>query len=1058
MLQRSEHAIRGPLLDSDERLDVFHKIHWTQEKVEARLQLIEPLVHRQKSPLDPFHYTELSGPQETPPFGADTGDWETIEPDSFWGPPRTDFLLKSRFRVPEEWSRPALYLPLGISGDFSHPETLVYLDGEPHAGCDRHHQLIELPQRVCDGEEHRLDLHGWTGLGADWQETDPTHRMQMRACYVVDVCGQTRKLLAAGRVALGLTRVLEQHDPARTRLLNTLYHAFCVLDTREPLGENFYLSVPEALEVLEVGLRESGPPMDVDLVCAGHAHLDVGWLWPVGQTRQKSGRTFHTVDHLMNDFEDYHFSQSQPQLYDYVRQDYPQLFERIKQRVKEGRWEVLGGLWVEADANLTGSESLARQLVLGRNFFREHFGDAESPVLWLPDVFGYTWSLPQLIKQAGLEYFFTIKIGWSQYNRMPMESFWWQGLDGTRVLTHFSTSPDPRGAHAGTYNCVVTPEQFVGTWQNFSQQESQDILLMAYGYGDGGGGPNREMLENLQYLKSAPSSPRAKLTKVGDFFRQMEERSGDRLPVWNGELYLEYHRGTYTTQAALKRGNRKCEVALQNLEFLSTWAQLRNDQYSHPADRVTTCWQLVCLNQFHDILPGSSIRQVNVEAQNDHVRVMMITSELQEKALEALQETMPGELLLFNPTSFDRQEPVHVEGLSERSDGKCFVDFQGRPVFQQGDYLFCSAFLPSYGVLPLHSEEGEPPEPPSSVSVSTNHLENRFLRIEFDDQARLVRIWDKMNQREVLPEGAWANQLQLFEDRPMQWDAWDVDIYYEDRQWEAVADGPASVVDEGPLVGSVRVTYTEGQSKIEQIIKLCCHSPRVDFETRVDWRERHTMLKAAFPVDVLAPEARYEIQWGHVSRATHRNTSWDWAKFECPAQKWVDLSEGDYGVSLLNDCKYGHDVTDGQLRITLLRSPTMPDPKADQGEHLFTYSLYPHAGSLDTDTIRESYFLNYPVISCVGEGKAAESSSLVRIEPQELIVETVKPAESGDGWVMRYYESQRTRGTAEIRFGAEVEKVEETNLLEEPNSALTVDGNRVTDSYTPFAIRTLKIE
>ena len=1045
-------------------MQVFHQIHWTQKKIEARLRLVEPLIFRDKKPLAPFRYKELSSPQEIPPFGADSSDWQVIKPDSFWGAPRTDFLLKTRFTVPEEWTRPALYLPLGGyppggkgAGDFSHPECLMYLDGQSHAGCDRHHQLVEIPAELADGTEHRLDLHGWTGLGSSWQHTDETHRMQMRTCYVVNICGKTRQLLAAARVALGLTRVLEEHDPARTRLLNVLHQAFCVLDTREPLDERFYDSVPEALRILENGLVEAGPPLDVDLVCAGHAHIDVGWLWPVGQTRQKSSRTFHTVDHLMNDFEDYHFSQSQPQLYDYIRQDYPQLFERIKERVKEGRWEVLGGLWVEADANLTGSEALARQLVLGRSFFREHFGEAESPVLWLPDVFGYTWSLPQLIKEAGLEYFFTIKIGWNQYNRMPVESFWWQGIDGTRVLTHFSTSPDPTGTHAGTYNCVVTPEQYVGTWQNFQQQESQDRLLMAYGYGDGGGGPTREMLENLEYLRNAPSAPRARLTKVGRFFKEMEERSGSKLPVWNGELYLEYHRGTYTTQAALKRGNRKCEIALQNLEFLSTWAELRNDAYQHPAKKVRECWQLVCLNQFHDILPGSSIRQVNVEAERDHDRVLQTAADLQQEALEALRSSLPGELLIFNPTSFDRHEPVKVEGLTEWSQGKLFVDFQGRPVFQQGDYLLPSASVPSYGVLPLHSEEGEPVEPPSSVTVSPTHLENRFLRLEFDDKARLRRIWDKNNQREVLPERSWANQLQLFEDRPMQWDAWDVDIYYQDRQWEAVADGPAEVLEEGPLVASLRVTYTEGRSTIEQIVRLNCNSPRIDFETRVDWHERHTMLKAAFPVDVLSPEARYEIQWGHVSRPTHRNTSWDWAKFECPAQKWVDLSEGDYGVSLLNDCKYGHDVTDGQLRLTLLRSPTMPDEQADQGEHRFTYSLYPHADALGVPTVREAYFLNYPQIHHRGEGKATEALSLVGIEPEECVVETVKPAEDGEGWVVRYYESQRTRGSAQLKLGAEVEKVQETDLLEQVRGQLAVRGTRVSQPYTPFSIRTIRM-
>jgi alpha-mannosidase len=370
----------------------------------------------------------------------------------------------------------------------------------------------------------------------------------MRPCAVVQIDQATRDLVATARVALGVANKLDENDPFKGRLLNALDEAFKVLDTREPLGDGFYASVPQVRAVLEEGIAKAGAPMDVDIVASGHAHIDVAWKWTLGQTRRKSGRTFYNVLRLMEQFPDYHFTQSQPQLYDYVRQDYPELFEAIKQRVAEGRWEPIGGTWVEMDCNISGAESLARQFLLGRTFFRDHFDpDAESPVLWLPDVFGYSWALPQLIKQAGLEYFMTTKIGWNQYNRLPYDSFWWQGLDGTRVLTHFICSPD--GGHwVSTYNATVTPDQMIGTWETFQQKELQRELLVAFGYGDGGGGATREMLENVREMGAFPGAPRMRQGPAGQFFRNLETQSGDRLPIWNGELYLELHRGTYTTQ------------------------------------------------------------------------------------------------------------------------------------------------------------------------------------------------------------------------------------------------------------------------------------------------------------------------------------------------------------------------------------------------------------------------------------------------------------------------------------------------------------------------------
>ncbi len=1034
-----------------------HQMRWTVQKIARRIELIEPLVYRRRALLDPFRYIELADPMTPPPMGADVDDsgWQVIQPDSYWGRRRVDFLMRGSFTVPGDWEggQAALYLPLGEAGDFSHPETLAYIDGEPYAAGDRHHQEIVLPERWCDGQPHRLELHGWTGiLERDWVVNAALY---MRPCAVVQIDQPTRDFVAAARVAQGIAEYLDKNDPAKGRILNALDEAFKLLDTREPFGDAFYAGVPAAHEALREGLAAAGPALEVDIVATGHAHIDVAWLWTLGQTRRKAGRTFHTVQRLMEQFPDYHFTQSQPQLYDYVRQDYPQLFETIKQRVAEGRWEPIGGMWVEADCNISGPESLARQFLLGRAFFRKHFGaEAESSVLWLPDVFGYAWNLPQLIKEAGLEYFFTIKIGWSQYNRLPYDSFWWQGLDGTKVLTHFSTTPD-FSAFASTYNANASPRQTLGTWTNFLQKETQSELLMAFGYGDGGGGPTREMLENIREMADFPSTPRMRQAPVAEFYRNLEAEAGDRLPTWNGELYLEIHRGTYTTQSRNKRANRKSEFLLHDAEFVAALAAHLDGGYSYPQAELNKAWELVCLNQFHDIIPGSSINEVYVESQAQYADVIGAGEQVRDGALAAVAGALGGDLLLVNPTGFVRRDLAFAPGAAAAGYALPGGSVAVQPT--AGGAWLDAGELPPYSVTALTATGGAAPAE-TGLTVSGRLLENALLRVELNEAGDITRVYDKANGREVLPEGAIANQFLAFEDRPMNWDAWDVDIFYDDKVYLA---GPASevVVEEaGPLRGTLKITRRILNSDYVQRVSLAHNSARLDFDTEIDWRERHILLKVAFPIDVLTPTATYEIQWGNTERSTHRNTSWDWARFETCAQKWVDVSEGGYGASVLNDCKYGHDIQGGVIRISLLRAPTLPDPEADQGAHRFAYSLLPHAGRWDEATVAAAYALNDPILAAAGAGGAAAAPlSFIAAGAANAVIETVKRAEDGDGYIVRMYECRRTRGVARLACAFDVAAAWRANLLEENQSELKVEGNTVEVSLRPYEIATVRI-
>ncbi len=1063
---------------------MLHDMRWTSSRIERGTSLIEPLVYRRRQSLPCLRYLKLEGPLADSPIhpGADDRDWESIPWGTYWSEFNADFVLRTNFQIPSDWgtdSPIALYLPIGKAGDFSHPEALAYIDGVPYAACDRHHQEIALASRFSDGEPHLLALHGWAGSLHD----DRQARLLMRTCALVQINQPTRDFVALVRVALGIADHLDENDPARGHLYTALVEAFNILDTREPFGECFYASVPLAHTVLRQGISQAGPPLDVSISAAGHAHIDVAWLWTLDQTRRKAGRTFYNVMQLMEQFPEFRFSQSQPQLYDFVREDYPGLFDLIKERVRDGRWEPLGGMWVEADCNISGAESLARQFVLGRTFFRRHFGiEADAPVLWLPDVFGYSWNLPQLIREAGLRYFFTIKIGWNQYNRLPYDSFWWQGLDGTRVLTHFSPTRRSGSVHASTYNADASPEQTLETWRNFQQKDwgkpgAAPPLLMAFGYGDGGGGPTREMLENIREMGDFPSTPRIACSTVGEFFQKLDTDVGDRLPTWNGELYLENHRGTYTTQSRNKRSNRQSEFLLHDAEFLAALASTLEPDYRYPHADLHRAWELTCLNQFHDIIPGSSIGPVYVESQQQYAEVRKIADKVREDALAAIAQKLGTDVLLVNPTSFSRRDLVMWPGsdignLTLRRNDGARVPVQ--PV--EGGFLLDVGELPPYSITPLPLVTGSPSEseqecPGAAPTANPTLLENAYLRVEMDDAGDITRIYDKLNRRDVLPVDAVANQFQAFEDRPLNPDAWDVDIYYDDKRWLAEPADSVRVAERGPLRATLEVRRRILSSEYVQRISLAHNSARLDFDTTIQWRERHILLKVAFPVDVLSPIATYEIQWGNVQRPTHRNTSWDWARFETCAQKWVDLSESGYGVSLLNDCRYGHDIHANVIRLSLLRGTTSPDPEADQGEHRFAYSLLPHAGGWDEQIVAEAYALNDPLILWANRGKRTKDggrrtdsatpvlrpSSFVNAVLPNVVIETVKQAEDGQGVIVRLYESQRRRGNLTLTTGFPLACAWRTNLLEENQEELHCTGDCLTVPIKPYQILTLRL-
>ena len=990
---------------------------------------------------------------------ADPGDWRPCPPGTRWGGMDSWAAFRVLASVPREWDGRPVVAVIGLTGTATDGgEGLVYLDGRPYQGIDRNHRMIRLTEAAEHGREWLLTVDAYT------LTTGPDQFFTTAGAFLAIPDPAATALFHECHAVLESAAVLPENSPERARLLQALDEAILHIDWRNPMGEGFRASLAAAGNALAERRREIPRGERPFLAAAGHAHIDVAWLWPLAQTRQKAARTFSTVLRLMECYEEFHFTQSQPQLYQFITEDYPRIAEEIRQRVAEGRWEPTGGMWVEADCNLAGGESLVRQFLFGTRFFAREYGSSGTPILWLPDCFGFPWTLPEIAVGSGFPFFMTTKLSWNDTNRFPYDSFRWRGPDGTEILAHFVNTPDDWGPEEGiaisTYNGLLNPEQVNGSWDRYRHRDIHQETLLLFGHGDGGGGPTSEMIECGRLLADMPGMPQVLPGRAADFFGRLAEKAA-ALPVWDGELYLEYHRGTYTTQARNKRANRQSEIVYHHAELFASLAHLWGEAY--PRAILNRGWELILTNQFHDILPGSSIRQVYEESQDQYARLQGWGGQVLDAALEkiAAQVAMSGPgLIVFNPTGWERHDTVEVGIPSEFGRFRlCSPDGAELPQQIVGDdasgarIIFSTRGVPPLGYhVYLLQPDADPgntggSEGASAIGLAAEpagryELENCFFRVTFNDAGQLVSWWDKEAGREIVPRGTVANQFQYFEDRPLAFDAWNIDRSYQDEMW--TADGPAEIVlrECGPVRAILETRRTLGHSSITQRIAAYAGLPRLDFHTEIDWQEKHVLLKVAFPVEIRATNATYDIQFGNVERPTHANTSWDRARFEVCAHKWVDLSEGDYGVSLLNDGKYGHDIRDNVIRLTLLRSPTAPDPHADEGRHVFTYSLYPHRGDWRTGTIEQAYALNMPLIARyapANPGSRPACFSLLRADTEHVIVETVKKAEDATEteaeFIVRVYEAHGRRGPTTLVFGAPIEAASECNLVEREDLA-----------------------
>ena len=1009
---------------------------FTSEKIASRLALIAPHVFRRKVPLPAFRFLPLPAASVDAPICADPTGWEEIPHYTYWGGADLNFVMKSQFTVPAGWDAQnlALYMPLGVMGDiFNHPEALIHIDKEPIGSADRYHHTIPLDPSVADGRSHVISLQGWTGLAGWPPDPNSKTKLFMGEPVLVELNNELRAFHAHAATVLDAASHLDPEGETHHGLIRALDLAFKALDTRAPLENGLHETVAQAQQVLEDEVSAAGPPRDVTLHGIGHAHMDIAYLWPIDQIRLKNARTYSNVLRLMEDDPDFKFSHSQPQLYAMVEQDYPHIFARIKDRVAEGRWEVMGGMWVEPDLNIPGPESLVRQLMLGRRYFMDRFGDVETPVLWLPDTFGFPAQIPQLMRHAGLKYFVTNKLNWNQKNKVPWSTHQWEALDGSRVLAHILTTPrDVQYLPFPTnYKSDLSAYEVLGTTTDKTVPEALTDLPICYGYGDGGGGPTDDLLLKARAFAEMPGMPRFKMSTVKEAFTQIEKHA-DALSVWKGEHYMEGHRGVLTSQGWIKRANRLAERALHEVEALAAMAGVSPD--------LTEAWQLLCLQQFHDIVTGTSVPAVFEDARRDFARIDAIVEAVAAETAGALEG---AEKMIANTTPTSGPRVVAVQG-----------EFGGQKI-ETGELLYF-ANLPSYATVPI--SQATVPDTPVTIKAHEGGatIENAFLLVKVRSDGQLTEVHDKARRQNILRQGENGNILQAFEDRPICWDAWDIDPSFEDRMEIVGGECTCEIVETGPLRAAIRITTKWRKSTFTQTIRLTAASPRIDFVTQVDWNEQHTLLKAAFPTCVSANEAEFDIQWGSVRRSTSRDSSFDAARFEVPAQKWARLCDGDYSVALLNDCKYGYDVKDDVIRITLIKSSTSPDPHADQGEHIFIYSFLPHDAAGRSLLDHEAYTLNTPVRLLAATGQAS-AQCFAASHSDNVIIETVKPAESGGGVILRLFHAHGAAAETRISLARRIAQAHTVGLDELPIRAIQHTDHDVTMSLQPFEILTLLV-
>jgi alpha-mannosidase len=976
-------------------------------------------------------------------------EWRPISVGERWGGPDMSAKFRCSGRMPARFKGKTVVLKVYFSGD-----TLLYVNGKPYHGIDPFRDTVFLTNAANGDESYEFEAESYImwHFGEDEIKT-----LEISQLAVMDV--EMKDIYWDFRAAYNVMMVPNQ-DPDLVEFLKAGFiKAIEPIDQNEKDLDLRRANARKARDILRREIYETDRFQKEGLIhLAGNSHLDVVFLWTHAEFVRKLGRTHATALRLLAQYPEYTFSQSQPLMYEEMKNNYPEMYEEVKQMVKAKRWEVIGAFWVEPDCNLISGESFTRQILYGIDFVEREFG-VTPRTCWCPDVFGNAWTMPQILAKSGLKYFVTHKMGvWNDTNPWRKNTFWWQGPDGSRIFslmppTHFIGS--------------IEADHLAEHWKNFGDKKTIGESLYNFGWGDGGGGPDVEMLEYQRRYANFPGVVPTKPSFVEEALDRMYEKGKDAdLPVWNDELYLEEHRGVHTTKARLKKLNRICENLYRNAELFSV---LSGRVY--PRETLEQGWKIVLTNQFHDSLPGSHISPVYQDLLEAYDKTLAIGTEVlgQSRAAIVRRVHTSGEgraLVVFNSQPFIRNTIASVE---MEPASVHVVDSEGREVpcqfikhYETGRsvMLFEADGIPAVGYKVFRLIQGKGKTSFKPVSVSQTSLENDLVRVTLNGEGEIVSLIDKQTGHECIDAGKRGNVLKLYEDVPGNYEAWDIAPTYTKVTFD-VSGATVEVLENGPIRSAIQVSRSFRGSKMTQRIVLTRTSARVDFETWVDWHEQQKLLKVRFFTNIVTRLATYDIPYGNIQRSSYRNNSFDEAKFEVSAHYWMDLSQHDYGLSLLNNCKYGHEAFDGMMSLSLLRGPLSPDPLSDQEEHWFTYSLYPHNGNwTEGGTQQQALDLNDPVGVVVCEGHKGELPPVhgfISVDAPNVTLEALKQAEKSHDVVIRLLERYGATRPVTVTFDKALRTATECNLLEREDVPVKTNGKTLTFEIKPYEIRTFKV-
>jgi len=1038
---------------------VYHSRYESCVRLKKELSELFPYTVRERERIDDWQFS--GSRSETPPEEG----WEEISAGYCWDEENFPVWFRSSLERGKLGDGERLFLRVVPGG-----ESLVMVDGRSYGEINVYHQLLDVT-RLADGRRHILDIQtvpkGLFGTHLPGPVFEAAELLvvdeSVSGTYLdfmvaIDVLEATMDDLLAEKLlniisaclsAIELPRSTDQYfktAPDNPTLfgqqqygsVNHLWHS-------PNFGKSSGNELPEVYKVTVISARdnlkdsivklteEHGPTGSVQV--AGQAHIDYAWLWPIDETKRKIRRTFANALRLMEKYPEFVYIQSSAQMYKDLKENDPDLYERVRDSIVRGSWEAIGGMWVESDCNIASAESLARQFLYGQRFFEEEFG-VRSSVAWLPDVFGFSWILPQIMKEAGIKYFSTTKLKWNEKNRFPLDLFRWRGLDGSEIVCHFFDNPQ------GGYNGMINPEAILGTWDNFQNKQVHNKTVTTFGYGDGGGGPTDEMLEYYERLKNYPGMPSLEMAPLQKYYENLPKDV--ELPLWDDELYFELHRGTFTTQARTKKLHKEAEDALYRLEVFGA---LLVEREEYPIERVRRLWEMLLHNEFHDILPGSSINEAHHQAESELGKVIAEANEISGGFLSSGSDGNASFRTVINAGSFSREVVFSDEDdrCLRRSDGKKLASqrtHDGKSIYSFGEKI--SPF--SAQVFEYINEKVDRHAPDDDTV-----MENAYLIVEVNADGS-ISAYDKILDRPLL--SGPGNSLYVYKDIPVAWDGWDIDHDYAGSRRKLDAS-EVRTIESGPVRKVVQATYHYEGSSIIQRYVLNALSKRLDIETEIEWHTRRTLLKANFPINLLTREIKCDLSAGYSLRSTRVRNSFENARFEFPAHRWVEVSEPGFAVSILNDGKYGHACQNSDVSLTLLRSPIYPDFFADEGRHGFTYSLFSHDSTDALKAVTEAESLNKPLV--LASGSLNLSEDCLRISAGNLKVLALKHSES-TGYVLRLAEVEGRCGVASVRTSLPFDRCWISNILEDRVRELPVVDGRVQLEYRQFGLHTLIFE